>query len=88
MLTELGVTGVEVTDDRVTGQLPEPEAAMGGRADDGPDGGPGGGAPRDVAELNAALVHAGVRVRGFGTARASLEEVFVRLTGEGFDVAG
>ncbi|MFE9144276.1 ABC transporter ATP-binding protein [Streptomyces tubercidicus] len=88
VLTELGVTGVEVTDDRVTGQLPEPEAAMGGGPDGGLDGGPGGGAPRDVAELNAALVHAGVRVRGFGTARASLEEVFVRLTGEGFDVAG
>ena len=41
----------------------------------------------DLAELNAALVHAGVRVRGFGTERASLEDVFVALTGEGFDVA-
>ncbi|WP_435852214.1 ATP-binding cassette domain-containing protein [Streptomyces platensis] len=79
VLKECGVTGVEVTDDRVTGELPPPEAPVGGTE---------AGAPREVAELNAALVHAGVRVRGFGTARASLEDVFVSLTGEGFDVAG
>lgn len=42
----------------------------------------------EPADLNAALVHAGVRVRGFGTERASLEDAFVALTGEGFDVAG
>ncbi|MCC3769190.1 ABC transporter ATP-binding protein [Streptomyces sp. UNOC14_S4] len=42
----------------------------------------------DLADLNAALVHAGVRVRAFGTERASLEDAFVALTGEGFDVAG
>ncbi|MGW2081695.1 ABC transporter ATP-binding protein [Streptomyces sp. NPDC001939] len=47
---------------------------------------PGPGA--DLAELNAALVTAGVRVRGFGLERASLEDAFVALTGEGFDVAG
>jgi ABC-2 type transport system ATP-binding protein len=34
----------------------------------------------------AALVAAGVRVRGFSTEQASLEERFVALTGEGFDV--
>ncbi|EKX66703.1 ABC transporter ATP-binding protein [Streptomyces ipomoeae] len=45
-------------------------------------------ADRDLAELNAALVTAGVRVRGFGLERASLEDAFVALTGEGFDVAG
>ncbi|NUP40019.1 MAG: ABC transporter ATP-binding protein [Streptomyces sp.] len=44
--------------------------------------------PPDLAELNAALVAAGVRVRGFGVRRASLEDAFVALTGEGFDVAG
>jgi ABC-2 type transport system ATP-binding protein len=44
--------------------------------------------PPDLAELNAALVAAGVRVRGFGLERASLEDAFVALTGEGFDVAG
>ncbi|MFJ6741436.1 ABC transporter ATP-binding protein [Streptomyces sp. NPDC091279] len=43
---------------------------------------------RDLAEVNAALVAAGVRVRGFGVERASLEDAFVALTGEGFDVAG
>ncbi|MCL2553337.1 MAG: ABC transporter ATP-binding protein [Actinomycetia bacterium] len=42
----------------------------------------------DLAEINAALVAAGVRVRGFGLERASLEDAFVALTGEGFDVAG
>ncbi|MEW2267085.1 ABC transporter ATP-binding protein [Streptomyces sp. NPDC047853] len=43
---------------------------------------------RDLADLNAALVSAGVRVRGFAVERASLEDAFVALTGEGFDVAG
>ncbi|MFE7840692.1 ABC transporter ATP-binding protein [Streptomyces sp. NPDC057474] len=43
---------------------------------------------RDLADLNAALVTAGVRVRGFALERASLEDAFVALTGEGFDVAG
>nr|WP_119590863.1 ABC transporter ATP-binding protein [Streptomyces scabiei] len=43
---------------------------------------------RDLAELTAALVAAGVRVRGFALERASLEDAFVALTGEGFDVAG
>ncbi|GAA2291580.1 ABC transporter ATP-binding protein [Streptomyces kunmingensis] len=42
----------------------------------------------DLADLNKALVTAGVRVRGFGVERASLEDAFVALTGEGFDVAG
>jgi ABC-type multidrug transport system ATPase subunit len=43
---------------------------------------------RELAGISAALVTAGVRVRGFGVERASLEEAFVALTGEGFDVAG
>ncbi len=38
---------------------------------------------RDLAEVNAALVTAGVRVRGFGVERASLEDAFVALTGGG-----
>ena len=41
--------------------------------------------PETVTE---ALVLAGVRVRGLGVAGASLEDRFVALTGEGFDVAG
>ncbi|MCL7376386.1 ABC transporter ATP-binding protein [Streptomyces sp. 35G-GA-8] len=48
----------------------------------------GGTEPVDPADLNAALVRAGVRVRAFGQERASLEDAFVALTGEGFDVAG
>lgn len=44
--------------------------------------------PPDLADLNAALVSSGVRVRAFGLERASLEDAFVALTGEGFDVAG
>ncbi|MFI0240889.1 ABC transporter ATP-binding protein [Streptomyces sp. NPDC016845] len=42
----------------------------------------------ELSDLNTALVAAGVRVRGFGVERASLEDAFVALTGEGFDVAG
>lgn len=39
-------------------------------------------------DLVAALVRAGVRVRGFTVERPSLEQQFVDLTGEGFDVSG
>ena len=45
------------------------------------DGAP---APEDIV---AALVAGGVRIRGFAVTSASLEERFVALTGEGFDVA-
>ncbi|WP_240615025.1 ABC transporter ATP-binding protein [Arthrobacter ruber] len=38
--------------------------------------------------VNAALVRADVRVRGLEVSGASLEDRFVALTGEGFDVAG
>ncbi len=42
----------------------------------------------DVAAetVNAELVRAGVRVRAFAVERPGLEELFVELTGEGFDV--
>ncbi len=46
-----------------------------------PEAGP---APESIV---AALVSAGVRVRGFAVEGASLEERFVALTGEGFDIA-
>jgi ABC-2 type transport system ATP-binding protein len=36
----------------------------------------------------AELVHAGVAVRGFAVEAPSLEDVFVHLTGRGFDVSG
>jgi len=41
--------------------------------------------PEHVVE---ALVAAGVGVRSFTVERPSLEDVFVDLTGEGFDVSG
>jgi ABC-2 type transport system ATP-binding protein len=44
------------------------------------------GAPPPEA-IVAALVAAGVRVRGFAVEQPSLEDRFVALTGEGFDVA-
>jgi ABC-2 type transport system ATP-binding protein len=45
----------------------------------------GGVAPEKVV---AALVHDGVPVRGFAVAARDLEDTFVSLTGEGFDVSG
>ncbi|GAA0626018.1 ABC transporter ATP-binding protein [Kribbella sandramycini] len=40
-----------------------------------------------IEKFAAALVAADVRIHGFGLERPSLEETFVALTGEGFDVA-
>ncbi|SDK20200.1 ABC-2 type transport system ATP-binding protein [Cryobacterium psychrotolerans] len=42
---------------------------------------------RPAEAIVAALVAGGVRVRGFTVERASLEDRFVALTGEGFDIA-
>jgi ABC-2 type transport system ATP-binding protein len=41
-----------------------------------------------VEKICADLVHAGVGVRGLGVVSPSLEDLFVGLTGEGFDVDG
>ena len=46
------------------------------------------GADAAPEELVTAFVGAGVRVRGFQVSSPSLEDRFVALTGEGFDVAG
>jgi ABC-2 type transport system ATP-binding protein len=43
---------------------------------------------RPPEQVVAALVAAGVGVRGFTVAKPRLEDVFVQLTGEGFDVSG
>ena len=48
---------------------------------------PAEGAPRPE-DVVADLVAAGVGVREFRTARPSLEDLYVHLTGEGFDVRG
>ena len=45
------------------------------------------GDDRAPESIVAALVAEGVRVRGFSVERATLEDLFVALTGEGFDVA-
>jgi ABC-2 type transport system ATP-binding protein len=42
----------------------------------------------DLLEVVPALVAAGVPVRGFAVQQPSLEDVFVGLTGEGFEVSG
>jgi ABC-2 type transport system ATP-binding protein len=39
-------------------------------------------------QLCAELVHAGIGVRGYAVTSPSLEDLFVGLTGEGFDVSG
>ena len=39
-------------------------------------------------KIVAALVHDGVPVTGFAVERPSLEDLFVSLTGEGFNVSG
>jgi ABC-2 type transport system ATP-binding protein len=43
---------------------------------------------RPPEQVVAALVAAGVGVRGFIVAKPHLEDIFVQLTGEGFDVTG
>jgi ABC-2 type transport system ATP-binding protein len=48
---------------------------------------PAGDDPRAPDSIVAALVAGGVRVRGFSIERPSLEDRFVALTGEGFDIA-
>ena len=42
----------------------------------------------EVAKIVPELVHADVPVLGFRVQSPSLEDVFVSLTGEGFDVSG
>jgi ABC-2 type transport system ATP-binding protein len=44
--------------------------------------------PAEPERVVAALVAAGVGVRGFVVERPNLEDVFVGLTGAGFDVSG
>jgi ABC-2 type transport system ATP-binding protein len=64
-------------------------AAPGGHADGAapPDGAEPAGGDVVPEAVVAALVAAGVRVRGFAVEQGSLEDRFVALTGEGFDIA-
>ena len=52
-----------------------------------PPGNPAEGDGVEPEAVVAALVVAGVRVRGFAVEQGSLEDRFVALTGEGFDIA-
>ncbi|WP_088283852.1 ABC transporter ATP-binding protein [Kineosporia sp. A_224] len=70
VLTGLGLGAPDVTADAVVAAVP---VQLNGSAP----------APEDVV---AALVAGGVRVRGFTVEHDSLEDRFVALTGEGFDV--
>jgi ABC-2 type transport system ATP-binding protein len=72
VLTELGLTDV-----RAEGDVRSGATSVTGVV--------GPLAPEKVV---AALVHADIGVRGFSVARPDLEELFVSLTGEGFDVSG
>jgi lantibiotic transport system ATP-binding protein len=67
---------------RVLGELGLTDVAV---KDHAADGVLGDVAPEKVV---AALVHDGVPVRGFAVVAPDLEELFVSLTGEGFDVSG
>jgi ABC-2 type transport system ATP-binding protein len=83
-----GAPGREPGAGPARGPGPATSAGAGTGVSAGAGAAPGSGAGAGPAELNAALVRAGVRVTGFGVERASLEDAFVALTGEGFDVAG
>ncbi len=78
----LGMDGEVVTAGVAVAARPVTAAAGGGNAQQVPQ--PDLPHPEDIV---AGLVAAGVRVRGFSVERESLEERFVALTGEGFDVA-
>jgi ABC-2 type transport system ATP-binding protein len=77
-----------VLEDRAGAEHPvSGPSAADAAGDDDPDGSVTarlGATPPEV--VVAALVEAGVRVRGFETVHADLEQRFVELTGEGFDV--
>ncbi|HET9653952.1 MAG TPA: ATP-binding cassette domain-containing protein [Kineosporiaceae bacterium] len=91
VLRRLGLDTVSIRDGSVHGRLTAPAEALpgnGSRPDAQPDRPPdeqpdGRVEPEDVV---AALVTEGVRVRGFAVERESLEDRFVALTGEGFEV--
>lgn len=61
-------------------------AGLGAKVEASGDRVSGDPGPRPPEDLVAALVAGGVRVRGFALTTPSLEDVFVGLTGEGFDV--
>jgi ABC-2 type transport system ATP-binding protein len=98
VLVRLGMTPVighpDGADAVITSALPGSavELSPNGSRNPGGTGGTGGqgaaeGLDAAPEAIVAALVADGVRVRGFAVERGSLEDRFVALTGEGFDVA-
>ncbi len=97
VLTSLGLAGAQVSATEVTpagaqvpgaGQVPGPGQVPAGTQVPGAVGEAsavlGDAAPERVC---AELVQAGIGVRGFAVTSPSLEDLFVGLTGEGFDVS-
>ncbi|WP_425562062.1 ATP-binding cassette domain-containing protein [Microbacterium kribbense] len=84
------VVGSGHPDGWVIAQAPHDEDGADGAAgaDSTDEAGAGAPAPPAPEQIVAALVGGGVRVRGFAVDEPSLEDRFVELTGEGFDVAG
>jgi ABC-2 type transport system ATP-binding protein len=75
VLTGLGLADAQATEATEAGEAGEAQAsAILGDA-----------SPEQVC---AELVQAGIGVRGFAVVSPSLEDLFVGLTGEGFDVSG
>src|SRR5256885_6442736 len=74
VLTGLGLADAQATDAGEVGDAQAGASAILGDA-----------SPEQVC---AELVQAGIGVRGFAVASPSLEDLFVGLTGEGFDVSG
>jgi ABC-2 type transport system ATP-binding protein len=75
------LTGLGLAD----AQVGEPGDAQAGDAQAGASAILGDASPEQVC---AELVQAGIGVRGFAVVSPSLEDLFVGLTGEGFDVSG
>jgi ABC-2 type transport system ATP-binding protein len=73
VLAGLGLAGAQATAADGSGHVPEASAVLGDAS------------PEQVC---AELVQAGIGVRGFAVTSPSLEDLFVGLTGEGFDVSG
>ena len=85
------LTGLGLADARATAAEGSGQATDSAPAEASPGATPnvsallGDASPEQVC---AELVHAGIGVRGFAVTSPSLEDLFVGLTGEGFDVGG
>jgi ABC-2 type transport system ATP-binding protein len=87
VLTGLGLADAQATAVDVSGPRSGPAALAEASAGATPEVSAllGDASPEQVC---AELVHAGIGVRGFAVTSPSLEDLFVGLTGEGFDVDG